>query len=316
MRWTKKKRSEFKDTIDLLLAMADMVEFPENATELREVLGAKNGSYDKHVSTREFKEAEIVSDRCDGINEVGKDYEDAKIFMEADPKTDLPEKYRTAICRVVDGFATFHMLRSVPIKALRGQKLLSPWFASYSTFSMDLESGIGAGSEDVVFWANGTWRRRDTMKQAFIRRRAELPGEIIDAIEDSDPDATHKCCNLLAGLTFSRDFHWRVVIKTPEGNSFSITTDSKGAAAAFADRSGDTPSGRRSALRNWVSEHTRQTRKTTDEGDEFLQTVFVRKHLRGRVPFKWCGLDCELVVSPFDMRQNERLAENRKLIST
>lgn len=316
MRWTKKRRDEFKDAIDLLLAMADMAESPANSTELREVLGGRNKGYDKHVCTRHFKEAEIFIEDCSTIDALQDEYGDGKTFMSADPRTDLPDRYSTSFCRVSEGLANFYMLRSVPIASLRGQKLLSPWFAKYSVFSMDLETGIGAGSEDVVFWSNGVWRRRDTMSQAFIRRCGAIPGEIVDAVSDDNPESTNIVCGLLAGMTFSRDFHWRVVIKTPEGNSFSITTDSKGASVAFADRSGDTPSGRRPALRNWVSEHTRKTRKITDDGEELLRMVSVRKHLRGRIPFQWCGLDCELVVSPFDIRQNERLAEKRALASS
>ena len=316
MRWTKKKRDEFRDEIDLLLAMADMAERPASVTDLREVFGKKYAAYDKHVFVRQFCEAEIVVDGPSMINEVGSDYGDAKFLSGCDPKTDLPKKFNVSLCQVTNGLANFHQLRSIPISALRGQKILSPWFAKYSIFSMDLETGIGAGSEDVVFWAVNRWQRKDTQKESFTRFKGAAPGEVIYVVADTDPEVTNRTCSMLSGLVFCRDFHWRVVIKTPEGNSFSITTDSKGAAAAFADRSGDTPSGRRSALRNWVSEHTRQTRKATDEGDDLLQTVFVRKHLRGRVPFRWCGLDCELVVSPFDMKQNERLAESRKLIST
>ena len=315
MRWTKKRREEFKDSLDFVLAMADMVESPANSTELREVLGGRRKGYDKHVNARRFNEAELFIDDCETMHSLSEEYADGKIFDKADPRTDLPSRYSTSVCRVTDGLANFHQLASVPIASLRGQKLLSPWFAKYSVFSMDLETGIGAGSEDIVFWSNGVWRRRDTTQQSLIRRLGAMPGEIIDAVSDDNPKITDDVCGMLAGMTFSRDFHWRVVIKTPEGNSFSLMTDSKGASAAFADRSGDTPSGRRPALRNWVSEHTRKNRKTADGGNEFLQMVAVRKHLRGRIPFKWCGLDCELVVSPFDMRQNEKLAEQRALVS-
>jgi hypothetical protein len=315
MRWTKKRREEFKDTLDLVLAMTDMAELPENAAQVREVFGKRNGKYDKQVSVRQFTEAEIVSCEHESLSYLSDEYEDGKIIFGCDARTDLPTKYSTSICQVKKGIANFYQLKSIPISVLRGKKLLSPWFAKYSIFSMDLETGIGAGSEDIVFWSHGVWRRQNETHKKKVRHIGAVPGEVTLCISDDSPELTNDCCKLLAGMTFSRDFHWRVVIKTPEGNSFSLMTDSKGASAAFADRSGDTPSGRRPALRNWVSEHTRKNRKTSDDGNEFLQMVAVRKHLRGRIPFKWCGLDCELVVSPFDMRQNEKLAEQRALVS-
>ena len=110
MRWTKKKRDEFKDEIDLLLAMADMAERPASVTDLREVFGKKYAAYDKHVSVRQFCEAEIVVDGPSMINEVGSDYGDAKFLSGCDPKTDLPKKFNVSLCQVTNGLANFHQL--------------------------------------------------------------------------------------------------------------------------------------------------------------------------------------------------------------
>jgi hypothetical protein len=83
--------------------------------------------------------------------------------------------------------------------------------------------------------------------------------------------------------------------------------------AAFRNRQPNEVSGRRDALRHWVSQHYRT--RHVDEGDE-PQRVIVRQHLRGRTPFRWCGIDCELVVSPFDIRRNERLRIERQQMAT
>ena len=220
--------------------------------------------------------------------------------------------YSGSMCFVKNGVANFQKLSSISIKSLRGRKLLSPWFAKQTQLMIDLESGVGAGTEDIVFWKNGRWFMEDTFDRAAIRIKGLNPGAALYGVQDGNPEQTNISCNILAGLIFSRDVQWRVVIKTPEGNSFSISTDSKGASAAFADRSGDTPSGRRPALRNWVSEHLRKAKRDTDKEQEL---ILVQKHLRGRVPFYWCGMDCELVVAPFDIRVNEKRNNERMLAS-
>lgn len=313
MRWTKKRREEFHDAIDLILSMADIQTDPPPASVLQEFFGTGNLCFDRRVKTQVFQEAELFFPNLQVFHSLQENYADAVTFNRVNGRSDLPKRYSTSICFVEDGYAHFYGLRSVPFSEIRGTKILSPWFAKYSVLSLDLESGIRAGTEAVVFWSNNRWKMPNAYEKEFATLKNLCPTQRLFNQGDTDPEETNTVCNLLAGLTFSRDIHWRVVIKTPDGNSFSLVTDSHGASAAFKDRTGDTPSGRRPALRNWVSEHLRQVRQSTPDGDELLKLVLVRKHLRGRIPFTWCGFDCELVVAPFDVRYNERLAVQRQL---
>lgn len=307
MKFSKPQRSSFNAFIDMLLASADKAKVPDRK-RIHAAFVEKGRGYEAGVLPKFFPEAEVFADGVDVecLEQIQGSYGDAVVFGAADPRSDLPRKYDTSMVVVTKGLAQFYGLRSVALSQLRGHKLRSPWVAKLRLFTLDLDSFEGVGDEQVVYWTGDRWRSYETISKSGWN---ELAGAYSnERFYEYDPEAVSDTCNILAGLTFSRDCHWRVVIKTPLGQSFSIITDSVGAAAAFADRSGDTPSGRRPALRNWVASHARLTRRSGDDGKEILDLVSVRKHLRGRVPFKWCGFDCELVVAPFDMRHNERLA--------
>jgi hypothetical protein len=90
--------------------------------------------------------------------------------------------------------------------------------------------------------------------------------------------------------------------------SVTFPTDPTGIKAIFKMR--DVPEGlqRRAMLKNWVSEHMRQSRQ--DEADD----IWVRQHLRGHLTFKWQGLSCEVLPSQDAINRNQELAWLREKV--
>lgn len=108
------------------------------------------------------------------------------------------------------------------------------------------------------------------------------------------------------GYQFSNEFFWNVYLGYEGYPGISIITDPTGAKEVFRLR--DIPEGkkRRQALRNWVKEHSRKSRK--DDGDE----IQVRKHLRGADTFVWNGLKCKITPSLDAQKENEKLKKARE----
>jgi hypothetical protein len=113
----------------------------------------------------------------------------------------------------------------------------------------------------------------------------------------SSPNSVHDV-RMMLGLGFTEQICWSVrLIDESTGARLKVMTDPSGIRGFFADRDPG-PSGRRQALRNWVSAHWRR-RKTQDERDE--AKAWVRRHLRGQMMFEWAGLKCEILPSKSDL---------------
>lgn len=305
--WTQNRRQQFQEEIDLILAMTDMSYTSAKMSDKTKLM-SRDSKFTRKLSTKSFREPYLM---CESTMFDMLEYSDGRFMANVNPKTDLPKRYHVSACHIKQNRAYFYSLSSLPWQAVRGRKLLSTVFAKHDWLELDFDTGFSIGDSAVVFWANGRWQtsHRYDLYKAMVQNKSLFRGQSVSVVTELQPDTQDATCRMLAGMAFSMDFHWRVVLKTPDGHSFSILTDSRGAAAAFRDRTGDTPSGRRPALINWVKEHTRNLKSSTSEGDEFLKTIAVRKHLRGRIPFRWCGIDCEMVVAPFDLRVNQRLAK-------
>jgi hypothetical protein len=95
---------------------------------------------------------------------------------------------------------------------------------------------------------------------------------------------------VLSAQIYQRYF-WRAVIPNAWGVRFAHWVSPRGILELFKDR--DKPeSGRREALRHWVSNHSRVKRDGT--------AAEVRAHLRGATSFIWRGSKVEIVPSDLD----------------
>lgn len=107
------------------------------------------------------------------------------------------------------------------------------------------------------------------------------------------------------GHALRQRYEWSVSIGRPGSLSWRFATDPTGIRSLFAERDKG-ESGRRDALRSWVTSHWRQSRSDPDE------EIYVRKHLRGGERFLWRGYECEWQPSQFDRDENQRLREERE----
>ncbi|MBZ5619883.1 MAG: hypothetical protein LAQ69_14340 [Acidobacteriia bacterium] len=107
----------------------------------------------------------------------------------------------------------------------------------------------------------------------------------------------HLAIQLAMGMAFSRQYEWRVSLGWAGCPTISFLTDPVGAREVFRLR--DIPNGqsRRSALRHWVVEHWRKSRRDDAE------VAKVRTHLRGSTDFTWNGLACRILPSADDVRK-------------
>jgi len=123
----------------------------------------------------------------------------------------------------------------------------------------------------------------------------ERSGELVYSGQESHymaPGTGHqlgsdiRAIGLAMSLQIRRPYQWRVVLGREDWPSVSFSTDPDGAKEVFRLR--DAPPGRtrRAALRNWVTEHWRQTRTASTK---------VQTHLRGVTKFTWNGLNCEII---------------------
>jgi hypothetical protein len=305
MRWTKRRARTFEQAIDDIFVFCGLSE---------EATGESPAWFNRDkVSPRDFQEAEAFLDHGDGdVIRISKDDSCVRYFADVKP-TDVPGFDVSSALTTQDDNGKpqieLYRIRQESVRKARGHRIFSPHVASLYSCWIDVESGKYTSKRILVNKAGSDWVAigSDTQYRHFARSKS-CDGNIVTFGVD-DNEGISSTCRLLLSLAFTRDVVWRVVFKSPAGISISISTDTAGAMAAFKNRQPNEITGRRDALRHWVRQHYRS--KPTDEGDE-PGRVIVRQHLRGRTPFRWFGIDCELVVSPFDLRRNERFRIDRE----
>lgn len=107
-------------------------------------------------------------------------------------------------------------------------------------------------------------------------------------------------CSLAVSAQLTARYSWHAAFGfTEDGPRLLLPTNPKGCLSLFRDRDLNPGRNRRDALRHWVSEHWR------NRPQDASQTDYVRDHLRGHTRFIWNQLDCELMVSAYDLEKNE-----------
>lgn len=309
MRWTKRRASTLENAIDDIFVFCGLSE--EN--------GRKSPPWitNEKVRPTDFCEAEAFLDTTDGEMVGISKRDDAVLYFPDVKPADVPGYDVSTVLTTIGDTGNrqieLYRLRQEPLKKARGQKLYSPHVASMYSCWVDVETGTYTSNKMLVNSAGKEWVPVGAKGQYFhFAQSKTCDGNIVN-FGVTDGEGITSTCNMLLGLSFTRDLVWRVVFKGPSGISVSLSTDTAGAMAAFRNRQPNESTGRREALRHWVRQHYRS--RHVDEGEE-PEKVIVRQHLRGRTPFRWCGIDCELVVSPFDMRRNERLRIERQQMAT
>jgi len=307
MRWTKRRTATLENAIDDLFVFCGLSEESARKSPLW-LTKCK-------VGPKDFHEAEAFIDDPDGnLIGVSKDENAVSFFSDVTP-SDVSGFDVSSAKSFVDETGKrsveLYRLRQESIRKARGFRIYSPHVASLYSCWIDIDKGEYTSKKILVNKAGEEWVPLGSESEySHFAKSQTLSGHFWTFGID-DGQGISSTCNVLLSLAFTRDLTWRVVFRGPSGLSFSLSTDTAGAMAAFKNRQPNDTTGRRDALKHWVRQHYRN--RPASEGDE-AQRVIVRQHLRGRTPFRWFGIDCELVVSPFDMRRNERFRIERESI--
>lgn len=307
-RWTQQRKRKLEACIDDVFCFLELSD-PED------VSGATYA--DRSVNPKAFQEIELIMPELIPVGE-----DDWGIFGDTRP-SDLPKSWDVSHGTVkevekpqelggTERYAILHRMRTVPISRGRGHKLYSPYLCEYSFCDVSLDRGVYRGDVYLINWVGKEWQPISPSRMVKdIAPSGECYGSVgATTICHHDPEGDAFAYLAGMGIAFARDLCWRVIITSPCGQSISLPTSYAGAMAAFRNREPEETTGRRKALRHWVRQHYRRKAKQEEvEADEY---VAVRRHLRGRTPFRWMGLDCQIVVPPIDERLNERLASQSK----
>lgn len=305
MRWTKRRSSTLEHAIDDLFVFCGLSEEDHRSSPAWI-------TKDK-VRPSDFSEAEAFLDADDGdLVAIAKDENCVRYFPDVKP-SDVPGFDVSSVLTTVgdDGERQIELyrIRQEPLRKARGHRIYSPHVASLYSCWVNVDDGTYTSRRILVNKAGKEWIAVGAQSEYHhFAKSKTCDGDVVTYGVTSNEEIT-STCDMLVSMAFTRDIVWRVVFNGPNGISVSLSTDTAGAMAAFRNRQPNESTGRRDALKHWVRQHYRS--RPAEEGDE-PQQVIVRQHLRGRTPFRWFGLDCELVVSPFDMRRNERLRIERE----
>lgn len=220
-------------------------------------------------------------------------------FILSDATPDVLWPFQSSlVMRRDDGTWIFLCAHSSTPRDVRGKtRMIAPKMMTYKAIDLHADGRTVAATEYFCFiggrWvyanANATTTRHHDVVRHLIRDDTEL---------------SHKKCELAIGLALRHRYEWSVSIGEPGGPSFRFATDASGVRALLAERDKG-PQGRREALRGWVVDHWRQSRRDADS------EIYVRKHLRGGEAFTWRGYAAEWRPSQFDVERNEDIRTER-----
>lgn len=198
-----------------------------------------------------------------------------------------------------DGDWHFVNARTVTGKDVRGKvRMITPKMMAIQTITL-LPNGKSGSATEYFAWAGSKWVDADT-KQVTRHH---------DSVRNMMPDVDHYAGKgaMILSAALRHRYEWSISIRRPDSPSFRFATDAIGVRALLSERDKG-ESGRREALRSWVTDHWRQSRVDPDE------EVYVRKHLRGGEEFLWRGYLCEWRPSQYDQERNRAFALERKMM--
>jgi hypothetical protein len=235
---------------------------------------------------------------------------DEGFFCDVHPN-DLDGQWDVSIVTHVEGkegsnrFFALQRFRRVPLKVARGYPVRSPYLGELTGAIVDTQEGTIRTERALTQLVAGNWQYLDCAYVPANYSHFRLHSKIDRQCEDFQTKL-----QLFLGMQFTRYYEWRVAVGMPGTISITFPTDPTGIKAIFKMR--DVPEGlqRRAMLKNWVSEHTRQSRGSEEDA------IWVRQHLRGHLQFTWQGFTCEVIPSQEAINKNIELAwlrERRRL---
>ena len=196
-----------------------------------------------------------------------------------------------------DGDWNFVHARTVTGKDVRGLVcMVAPKMIRCETVTMATNGKLHAAIE-ILAWAGKKWVDAD-------HKTVTRHHDSVRNMPNEDGHANGKG-HMLCSAALRHRYEWSVSIGRGDGPSFRFATDAAGIRALIQERDKG-ESGRREALKSWVTDHWRQSR--TDPAEE----IYVRKHLRGGESFGWRGYVCDWSPSQYDQERNRAFALERE----
>lgn len=230
--------------------------------------------------------------------------DDRGFFTDVTPETIWPIDESVAVEKA-DHVALMRLRTCAPAE-LRGKVKIVPRRCAWLTVGRYEQDGSVNLQRIPVGWVGERWvaldvgivtetTRTGARGDSRLYTRMATAGHMRE-IADS--------CTILVSAALTNRYEWWIHFRIDDGPVVKIATDPIGIRALFKDRERGNRQ-RRAALRHWVTHHWRQHR-TEAEAE-----VFVREHLRGAEAFRWCGYDCRVAVSDYDLERAERAKRER-----
>lgn len=281
-RWTKSRKAKLAEELESILLAFDCSSYDKSKHLLDRFACKLPPSY--------YKDAVLFGTEIDclysGIS-----------FSNAKPQ-DFGGEFDVSMCTTGKDDSKWQLfrMRNVPMKWARGFRLKSPFVAELATTWINADGNYDSQTMLVNWCSDNSWHTVEAnskenvnaWKQTLIHQETTLSN----------------VCKSLLGLQFSKEMIWQVVFQF-SAISISVFCDMEAAGAAFKDRDVETGMTRRAALRHWVNGHMR---RVSSEDEKLTEVV---RHLRGRIPFRWRGIDCELIVPNSDIKLCEKLKAER-----
>lgn len=182
------------------------------------------------------------------------------------------------------------LIRRAQLDEVRGLVNLTPKNIFVYTLGA-CEGGKIRGENTVVGLVGGRWQfldKRIPSHRGGVPTVRTLPGHWLEAL------------SVIFSAALVERYAWHVAFGFNDGGPrLVVPTNPRGCLDLFRSRDLAAGERRRAALRHWVNSHYRN--RSEDPG----AVAYVRDHLRGATRFIWNGLDCELMVSAYDLEKDE-----------
>lgn len=145
-------------------------------------------------------------------------------------------------------------------------------------------------------WVDAGMIRFNEGVLSAVRDSGGGPVTIGDRLESGKNTVPMRCA-MGQSVAISYRYEWGAQFSIDNSPRIIVPTTPAGVRELFDDRDKPADQDRRAALRHWVRQHVRRSKR-----EKFAD---VRAHLRGQVSFKWRGFDVTIRPSQFDEERNQ-----------
>jgi hypothetical protein len=196
-----------------------------------------------------------------------------------------------------DGYFLLDRVCTTNPSELRGKIKVVPTKIVTCSAARLFDDGTWDAEEGYYGLLGGKWRSISTSVVSRQTQNGILVREKLSTKEINAVDNTSISLSFSMALTERYSWHVAFGYGGESEPRIILPTSPSGALDLFKTREIAAGRTRREALRHWVSNHYRSM---VNDG-----IAYVRDHLRGGTRFRWSDMECELMVSQFDLEKNE-----------